>query len=99
MAHNILGHAAEMRAMKRDKDGLAGLLARPALTRRTEREADRLAAELVLDSGYTIAGAERVLHALDRGFTGPTFLANHDSTRDRIAALQAYASARAGSLQ
>jgi Zn-dependent protease with chaperone function len=98
MAHNILGHAAEMRAMKREKKGLEGLLVRPALTRRTEREADRLAADLLLDSGYTITGAERVLHALDRGFTGPRLLANHDSMSDRAAALRAHAAARAGSL-
>ncbi|HEU0044517.1 M48 family metallopeptidase [Sphingomonas sp.] len=94
MAHNILGHAAKMRAVKQEKRGLAALLARPALTRRIEREADLLAADLLLDSGYTVDGAAGVLHALDSGFGGPAVLADHDSIEDRAAALQAHAAGR-----
>ena len=97
MAHNILGHAARMRAMKQEKRGLKALLVRPALTRRTEREADLLAADLLLDSGYTINGAARVLNALDSGFEGPAILANHDSIEDRAAALHAHVAGRAAS--
>ena len=95
MAHNILGHAARVRAVKAS-DGVAALIHRPAVIKETEREADLLGADLLLDAGYRIEGAESMLQALDTGWQGPTIFAEHDRLATRLAALIAHARARAG---
>ena len=96
MAHNILGHAALMRAAEVGRGLGRALGAKGSLVRRTEDEADALGAELMLDAGFDpVAGAE----ILRRGGAGEFrigFLDDHRSPADRIASVRAVAAARSG---
>lgn len=92
-AHNILGHAAVMRsgAVKR---GLGRTIGHSgAIVRGTERDADALAATLMLDAGFDpVAGAE-LLRRLNTDL-GLTLFAAHDGAGARIAAIRAIVAAR-----
>lgn len=90
MAHNVLGHAAVMRAQG---SSVAAALRKPAVSRRAEREADLLGAELMVDAGYDVEGAVTMLRTVDRGFDLP-FLASHDGFATRAAAIRGHAAAR-----
>lgn len=94
MAHNILGHAAVVRAAKAGA-GVASLRT-SAVVRRTEREADLLSTDLLLDAGFRTEGAASVLRALDSGVPEPAFLSLHDSTGARAAMIAAHAAVRNG---
>jgi len=90
MAHNILGHAALLRA----GTGAGGDAARAArgIVRATERDADALAGELLIDAGYDpVVGAE----ALRRlGGSGFALFPDHAPDGERIAAMRALVEAR-----
>lgn len=91
MAHNILGHAALMRAR-------TGGESKAALTKRLERAADLLAADLMLGSGYSIDGAARLLNRID----GVPFLrwnGSHDSAGARVSAMVAHSAVRSEAAQ
>ena len=86
MAHNILQHAAEMRA----KRGSRGLFRTGRIVRRTEREADLLGADITRAAGYDADGAAEVLRVVDRGPLHLSFLDGHDGAASRIAAIRAH---------
>lgn len=96
MAHNILGHPAAVRAVKAANGETAAALQSTAVIRQTEREADLLATDLLLDAGFRTQGAARVLYTLDRVSPEFSFTPQHDSTRTRAALIAAHAAARAG---
>ena len=93
MAHNILGHAAVMRssAVKR---GLGRALGHSgAIVRGTERDADALAATLMLDAGFDPVAGAQLLRRLDTDL-GLALFAAHDGAGTRIAAIRAIVAAR-----
>lgn len=88
LAHNILGHAAILRRAKVEH-GLSG-----QIIRQTEREADTLAGELLLDAGFDPVAGAQALHRLGGGDLGIHLFADHASDGDRIAAMRALVAAR-----
>lgn len=93
MAHNILGHAVVMRSgvVKR---GLGRTLGHSgAVLRGTERDADTLAARLMLAAGYDPVAGAQMLRRLDTDL-GIALFAAHDSASTRIAAIRAVVDAR-----
>lgn len=95
MAHNILGHAAVMRGPE-VKRGLGRTLGHSGrVVRATERGADALGADLMLDAGYDPVQGAAVLRRLGGDLRIGLFDA-HESTGDRIAAIRARVAARGG---
>lgn len=95
MAHNILQHAAMLRAEGVPR-GMTRVLGRNGqLVRATEREADLVGGQLVLDAGYDLYAGAAVLKSLDEG-PGIAFLSAHDATAKRIAAVRALIGQRSG---
>lgn len=93
MAHNILGHATLMRSgvVKR---GLGRTLGHSgAVLRGTERDADTLAARLMLAAGYDPVAGAQMLRRLDTDL-GIALFAAHDGAGTRIAAIRALVDAR-----
>lgn len=94
MAHNVLGHAAAMRAGG-VKHGLGRTLGRSGrLLRQAEREADALAGELLLDAGYDPVAGAAILRRFGDGDLGLGLFTAYDGADDRIAAMRARAAAR-----
>ena len=89
LAHNILGHATILRAAK-----ASGQPGRKQLVRQTERDADRLAGELLLDAGFDPVAGAQALTRLGGGDLGIDLSAEHQSDADRIAAMRALVAAR-----
>ena len=94
MAHNILGHAAMLRGGEVHR-GITRMLGHSgAIVRQTEREADTVAGELMLDGGFDpVAGAE-ALRRLDGDDAGIDLFAEHGSAAERVAAMRALAASR-----
>ena len=93
MAHNILGHAAVMRGGQ-VAHGLGRHLGKSgALIRASEREADRLAGELMLDAGYDPVAGAQLLQRFGTDL-GIALFAAHDAAGTRIDAIRALAQAR-----
>lgn len=94
MAHNILGHAAAMRAggVKRGLGRTLG--ASGKLLRQAERDADALGAEIMLDAGLDPVAGAQLLRRLDGPDLGITLFTGHDSIADRIATMRLIVSAR-----
>lgn len=92
MAHVVLKHPATMRGDTVHR-GLGRTLGRSgAIIRNTERAADRLGGQMMLDAGYDpVAGAQilRRLGGLEIGL-----FATHDSAGDRTAAMRALTAGR-----
>lgn len=86
MAHNVLGHAATMRADKPDRRAVRAL----------ERAADALGAEMMLDAGYDPVAGAQLLTRVGGGDFGVTLFARHEPVAARLAALRAIAAARRG---
>ena len=93
MAHNVLGHAALLRAADVERGIGRALGAKGALVKRTEDEADALGAELMLDAGYNPVAGAAVLNQAG-GALRIGFLDDHRSASDRIAAVRALVAAR-----
>ena len=89
LAHNILGHAAILRAAK-----VSGQPGRKQLVRQTERDADQLAGELLLDAGFDPVAGAQALTRLGGGDLGIDLSAEHQSDADRVAAMGALVAAR-----
>ncbi len=88
MAHNILHHAALLRAQGVPRKGMGRVLGKNGQTlRATERAADLLGGQLALDAGYDLYAGAAVLRSLNEGI-GISFLAAHDSARKRIKAVR-----------
>jgi Zn-dependent protease with chaperone function len=88
MAHNILGHAVVMRsaAVKR---GIGRTLGRSgAVVRETERAADRLGAQLMMDAGFDPLKGIEVLRRLDGADLGIALFQEHDPAGTRMAAIR-----------
>ena len=94
MAHNILHHATIMRG--RDvKHGLGRTLGRSGrIVRETERAADALGGNLMMDAGFNPVAGAAVLDHLGGYGLGFDLFAGHDSTASRIAAMQRIVDAR-----
>lgn len=96
MSHNILGHAAIMRGGSVRK-GLGRTLGSSGeIVRGTERQADALGAELMLDAGLDPISGTAILARLGGSDFGIALLATHDSPSQRIAAVRAVVQARTG---
>jgi hypothetical protein len=94
MAHNILGHAAIMRGGE-VSHGIGRTLGRSGqVVRGTERAADALAGQLMIDAGFDPVIGAGVLARLGYGDFG--LFADHDGASTRIAAMRALVDARAG---
>ena len=85
MAHNILGHAAQMRS---------GSVAGRKELRRLESDADRLAGDLMIDAGFDPVKGAVALKRLGGMDLGLVLFAKHDSPATRIAAMRALAAQR-----
>jgi Zn-dependent protease with chaperone function len=88
MAHNILDHAAVMR---RDevRHGLGRTLGHSGqIIRDTERAADRLAGDLMLDAGFDPVAGIEVLRRLGGVDLGIKAFASHAPVKERIAAMR-----------
>ena len=85
MAHNILGHAAQMRS---------GAVSRRKEVRRLEGDADRLAGNLMIDAGFDPVKGAVALKRLGGMDLGLTLFAKHDSPATRIAAMRSLAAQR-----
>lgn len=88
MAHNILGHAAIMRsaAVKR---GIGRTLGRSgAVVRETERSADRLGVQLMMDAGFDPLKGIEVLRRLDGADFGVALFQEHDPAGTRMTAIR-----------
>lgn len=94
LAHNILRHRARLDAAGVDR-GLAKQFGRNArMFKQTEIEADRLSVWLLAGAGYDPAAAARFWSRFGQRKGRPLFQAStHPSWRDRVAALEAEASA------
>jgi predicted Zn-dependent protease len=93
MAHNILGHAAIMRGGE-VKRGLGRTLGQSGqIVRRTEREADLLGGDLMIDAGFDLVAATNILTRLGSDL-GIALFASHEPAGKRIATLRALAAAR-----
>lgn len=94
MAHNILGHAAAMRAGGVGR-GIGRTLGRSGrILREAEREADALAGELMLDAGYDPVAGAAVLRRFGDADLGVALFSAYAGVDDRIAAMRAIAAAR-----
>jgi len=94
MAHNILRHATIMRGGM-VRRGLKRTLGRSGqIVRETEREADALGGELMLDAGFDPIAGAHILRRLGKGILGITLFAAHDSVSSRISAMRMLAEAR-----
>jgi hypothetical protein len=93
MAHNILGHATIMRSDK-VKGGLGRTLGQSGqIVRRTEREADLLGGDLMIDAGFDLVAGTNILSRLGSDL-GIALFASHEPAGKRIATLRALAAAR-----
>lgn len=88
LAHNILGHAAILRRGKAEH-GLSR-----QIIRQTERDADALAGELLLDAALDPVAGAQALHRLGGGILGIDLFPDHASDSDRVAAMRTLAQAR-----
>lgn len=89
MAHNILGHAMVMRsdAVKR---GIGRTLGRSgSVIRGTERAADRLGGQLMLDAGFNPLAGVGILRRLGGSDFGIALFQSHDPVGKRIEAMRA----------
>jgi hypothetical protein len=94
MAHNILRHAALMRS-DAVAHGIGRTFGQSGRTiRETEREADALGGELMIDAGFDPVAGAAVLERLGTDL-GIALFATHDPAGRRIAAMRALAAARA----
>jgi len=94
MAHNILHHATIMRGGD-VKHGLEHTLGRSGqIVRKTEREADALGGDLMIDAGFNPVRGAAILKRLGGGDLGIDLFAAHDSAGKRIAAMRVLANAR-----
>lgn len=90
MAHNVLRHAAILRGGDGQRE--PGMSRPPlALVEATERAADTLAGEIMLDAGYDPVGGAALLERFD----GLRLFDAHDSAGARVAAMRRLAAARA----
>lgn len=95
MAHNVLGHAAVMRGGD-VRRGLGRTLGRSGrIVRDTERAADRLAGELMLDAGYDPVAGVGMLRRVGGTDLGIALFAGHAPVGERIAAMRALVAGRA----
>lgn len=93
MAHNILGHAAVMRGPT-VSHGLGRTLGRSGqIVRSTEREADALGGEMMIDAGFDPVAGAAILKRMDTDL-GIALFASHDPAGRRIAAMRTLAAAR-----
>lgn len=58
------------------------------IVRETEREADALGGELMLDAGFDPIAGAHILRRLGKGILGITLFAAHDSVSSRISAMR-----------
>lgn len=89
MAHNILGHATIMRsdAVKR---GIGRTFGRSgSVIRGTERAADLLGGQLMLDAGFDPLAGISILRRLGGSDLGVALFQSHDSAGKRIEAMRA----------
>lgn len=94
MAHIILGHAAAMRSGA-VRGGLGRTLGRSGrIVRGAERQADLLAAEMMIEAGYDAVSGAAVLRRLGGLNLGIAILADHDPAGSRIAAVRAFVEGR-----
>ncbi|VVS95904.1 conserved hypothetical protein [Sphingomonas aurantiaca] len=94
MAHNILHHATIMRVAD-VKHGLGHTLGRSGrIVRETEREADALGGDLMIDAGFDPVRGAAILKRLDRADLGIDLFAAHDSAGKRIAAMRVLENSR-----
>jgi len=94
MAHNILHHAVVMRGGE-VRHGLGRTLGRSGrIIRETEREADALGGNLMLDAGFDPVAGAAILGRLGNGDLGIELFAAHDSAGKRIDAMRALVEAR-----
>lgn len=94
MAHNILRHAVLMRS-DAVAHGIGRTFGQSGRTiRETEREADALGGELMIDAGFDPVAGAAVLDRLGTDL-GIALFATHDPAGRRIAAMRALAAARA----
>lgn len=94
MAHNILRHAVVMRS-DAVAHGIGRTFGKSGRTiRETEREADALGGELMIDAGFDPVAGAAVLKRLGTDL-GIALFATHDPAERRIAAMRALAAARA----
>lgn len=94
LAHNILGHAAILRRDKVEHGPGRSRGQSRRIVRQTEREADALAGELLLDAAFDPVAGAQALHRLGGGDFGIDLLPDHASDGDRVAAMRALAQAR-----
>lgn len=89
MAHNILRHATIMRGGE-VKHGLGRSLGRSGtIVRDTERKADALGGNLMIDAGFDPVRGAVILRRVGGGNLGIDLFATHDSAGKRIAAMHA----------
>jgi membrane-associated protease RseP (regulator of RpoE activity) len=94
MAHNILHHAVVMRGGD-VRHGIGRTLGRSGrIVRETEREADALGGNLMLDAGFDPVAGATILGRLGGGDLGIELFAAHDSAGKRIDAMRALLEAR-----
>ncbi len=94
MAHNILHHATIMRVAD-VKHGLGHTLGRSGrIVRETEREADALGGDMMIDAGFDPVRGAAILKRLGGGDLGIDLFAAHNSAGKRIAAMRVLANAR-----
>lgn len=88
MAHNILGHAAIMRS-DAVKKGLGRTLGNSGkVVRATEREADRLGTQLMMDAGFDPLNGIDVLSRLGGSDFGIALFQEHDPVSTRMATIR-----------
>ena len=92
MAHNILGHAALMRAGGVRRGITRGLGRSGQVVRAAERAADALAGDMMLDAGFDPVAGAAVLARL--GGDGFGLFADHDPATARVAVMRTLAEAR-----
>jgi hypothetical protein len=94
MAHNILHHATIMRGGD-VKHGLGRMLGQSGrIVRETERGADALGGELMINAGFDPVRGAAILKRLGGGGLGIDLFAAHDAAGKRIAVMRALANAR-----
>ena len=96
MAHNILGHAAIMRSGA-VRSGIGRTLGRSGkVIRETERAADRLGTQLMLDAGFDPLTGSQVLQRLGGADLGIALFQEHDPVATRVAAIRVLVEAHGG---
>ena len=78
MAHNVLGHAAQMREGSLGRRGVRAL----------ERAADLFGAEMMLDAGYDPIAGAALLARIGGSNLGITLFAKHEPVAKRLAAIR-----------